>query len=318
MTAPLASIEILLSTYNGAAYLDALLESIARQDQKDWSLLIRDDGSTDGTKDIIQRWRLKQFNKTKLIDEDTGNNLGALGSFSRLMEHSTSPYVMFADQDDVWLSDKIRLTLEAMQRQESITGLSRPVLVHTDLTIVDENLRVLNKSHWKHQGLAPRRSPKFSTIMMENCVWGCTAMLNRPLVNAVGTIPAAAVYHDWWIALVASAFGATVPLAEQSILYRRHGNNESEISSLREVSRSGLVDWRVPRRRVYQLLADGRPRVEKFLQVYRERMSPAQIAAAEAFLRLPERGFLSRRLDILRHSLFFSGLARTVGILLLV
>jgi glycosyltransferase involved in cell wall biosynthesis len=318
MTSLTVPIEILLSTYNGAKYLDALLESIVAQDHEDWSLLIRDDGSTDLTKDIVQRWRRDHPNKINVIDEKLDNNLGAVRSFSRLMELSTAPYVMFADQDDVWLPGKVRLTLEAMRRQESKSGSARPVLVHTDLAIVDENLRVVSKSLWDYQGLVPRRNPKLSMVMLENCAWGCAVMLNRALVTAVRSIPPEAVHHDWWIALVAAAFGTTIPIHEQPILYRRHGGNESEISNVREVSRSGLADWRVPRRRLAQLLEEGRLRVLKFLEVYGGQMSPHQIAAAEAFLHLHERGFVGRRVDILRYGLSFSGLPRTLGLLLLV
>ena len=307
-----------MSTYNGSAYLEALLESIFRQDHEDWSLLIRDDGSTDTTRDIVSRWCQNHSNKIVVLDEHLDNNLGALLSFSRLLDQSSAPYVMFADQDDVWRPEKVRITFEAMQRQESISGTDCPILIHTDMTIVDEKLEVLGKSLWIYQGLVPRRNPRFSRAMLENCVWGCTAMLNRPLITAVAGIPSVAVHHDWWIALVASAFGATVPVSAQPILYRRHGDNESEISSLREVYRSGLMDWRVPRRRVAQLLEESRPRVVKFLELYGGRMSADQIAAAQAFLHLPERGFLGRRLDILRHGLVFSGALRTLGLLVFV
>ncbi len=314
MTATPATIEILLSTYNGSAYLDALLKSIAGQDHENWSLLIRDDGSSDATNAIVQRWRRDYPEKISVIDERLDSNLGAVRSFSRLLEQSRAPYVMFADQDDVWLPGKVRLTLDAMRRQERMRGDDRPVLVHTDLTIVDENLRIVSKSLWKYQGVAPGLHPKLSRIMVENCAWGCTTMLNRPLITTLGSIPPEATYHDWWIALVASAFGDIVAVHEQTILYRRHEQNESQISDIRRVSRSAFANPKAPRQRLGRIFEKSRPQVAKLLVLYRERLAPAQIAAAEAFLRLPERSFLARRLDILRHGLFFSGGVRTAGL----
>ena len=197
-------------------------------------------------------------------------------------------------------------------------GRTDQILVHTDLTIVDEDLRVLCHSHWRHQGLAPRADPAFSKVVVENCVWGCTAMLNRPLIDAVGSIPPAAIHHDWWIALVAAAFGATVPIAAQPILYRRHGRNESEISSIAQAARSGLAHWGAARDRLAQILEQSRPRVAIFLERYRERMEPSQIAAAEAFLALPRLSFWRRGLEILRRGLVFTGPLRTLGLLLFV
>ena len=318
MISPPNPVEILLSTYNGSAYLDALLESITCQDCEDWSLLIRDDGSTDGTGDIVQRWRRNHPDKIRLIDEHPNNNLGAVRSFSRLLEHSSAAYVMFADQDDVWLADKVRLTLEAMRRHEAKMGATRPVLIHTDLTVVDEDLRVLSKSLWRYQDVVPGRNPRLSRIMVENCAWGCTTMLNRPLVTTIGSIPPEAAYHVWWIALVAAAFGDIVAVHRQSILYRRHEGNESQISDIRRVSRSALANPAAPRRRLARIFEKSRPQVVKLLDLYRERMAPDQIAAAQAFLHLPEQSFWGRRLDILRHGLVFSGILRTLGLLALI
>jgi glycosyltransferase involved in cell wall biosynthesis len=314
MTATSGPVEILLSTYNGSAYLDALLQSIINQDFQDWSLLVRDDGSTDETRDIIQRWRQSYPTKISIFDGIRGENLGAVRSFSRLLEQSRASYVMFADQDDVWLPDKVRVTLEAMRRQESKSGPGRPILVHTDLTIVDEGLRVLSQSLWKHQGVAPGQNPRLSRILVENCAWGCTTMLNRPLVATLGSIPAEATYHDWWITLVASAFGDIVAIHEQTILYRRHEQNESEISDIRRVSRSAITNPQAPRRRLARIFEQSRPQVAKLLALYRERLAPDQVAAAEAFLHLKDRPYWARRIDILRHGLVFSGIVRTVGL----
>jgi hypothetical protein len=154
--------------------------------------------------------------------------------------------------------------------------------------------------------------------MVENVVLGCTAMLNRSLVELIGSIPQDAIYHDWWIALVASAFGDIVPVKEHLVLWRRHGSNETEASNLRSVFWRALFNLFEARRRVQRVFQESRPRVAAFLSRYRDRLTADQISAAEAFLGLADRGFLARRLDIIRHGLFFVVPLRNAGLLALI
>ena len=313
-----ASVEILLSTYNGAAHLEEFLASILGQEFDNWSLMIRDDGSSDGTVKIIEDWSRRFPHRIRLLDAPPNENLGTVLSFSRLMQHSTAPYVMFADQDDIWLPSKVRGALAAMRRQEGQDGASKPILVHTDLMVVDENLNTLANSLWRYQGLVPGRHPVFSRTMVENVVWGCTAMLNRSLVDLVESIPPVTIHHDWWIALVAAALGKIVSSNEQSILWRRHGRNESDISGIQAASLWALTDPRAARRRLMSVLEASRPRVTLYLERYRDRLQPEQIAAAEAFLHLSQYGLLSRRWKIIRHGLFFGSRTRNVALLALI
>ena len=308
-------VEILLSTYNGSAHLDELVKSIAQQDHKDWSLKIRDDGSSDRTVEIIQEWRAQLPKRIQISDGQSGKNIGVVRSFSRLLESSSAPYVMMADQDDVWLPEKVRLTLDAMRRREAHAPSDLPILVHTDLTMVDHELRILSPSVWRYQGLAPGREGAFSRIIVENTVWGCTAMLNRPLVEIVGCIPVATIHHDWWIAMVAAALGDIVSLSDSRILWRRHEHNESEVSGIRNVSMRLGFNAKGARQRLLQLFSESRPRVQLFLERYRDKLQAFDVATAEAFLRLPQRTLVGRRLDIFRYGLFFGANVRNIGLL---
>jgi glycosyltransferase involved in cell wall biosynthesis len=311
-------VEILLSTFNGAKYLDDLITSIINQDYEHCSLVIRDDRSSDHTIDILHWWRNALPNRIVLLNEHDAEKLGSAGSFSRLIQYSTADHIMLADQDDVWRPAKVRETLAAMRLREERVGPLRPIIAHTDLTVVDADLRVLSQSYWRYQGIVPSRGARFSRMMVENTVRGCTAMLNRALVDAVGSIPAEAGYHDWWIALVASALGDVVLLNEQPILWRRHGSNESEISSIREVIRRALGNPSGARRRLARLFEEGGPRVAKFLELYRDKLQPDQVSAAEAFLNLSKRNVFGRRADIIRHELLFTARLRNAGLLALI
>jgi glycosyltransferase involved in cell wall biosynthesis len=312
-----AEIQILLGTYNYGRYLDQFMESLVAQDFAGWVLLVRDDASSDETPALLEKWRQRLGTQMAILPDSSQSNLGVAGNYSRLLAASTAPYVMFADPDDVWHRDKIRTTLAAMRRAEAARGVGVPCLVHTDLAIVDENLHPVAPSLWRRQGLVPHRGHSLSHMMVENTVWACTAMLNRPLVLLAGPVPVESHHQDWWVALVAAAFGEIVSVPGQTIEWRRHGKNDSEITRLGSVFVRTLMAPTAMRRRLVDLLDRGRPRVRVFFDRYRERLAPDQIAAIEAFLRLPSLGPLARRNAVLRHRLLFTSRLRSAGMLLL-
>jgi len=312
------AIQVLLATYNGSRYLAAFLNSLLAQDCQEWCLVVRDDCSTDNTSELLGRYLPLFGDRLQILPDSGRNNLGVVGNFSRLLSASTAPYVMFADQDDIWHPDKISLTLAAMRHREVEVGTGRPILVHTDLVVVDEDLQTVAASYWRYQGLVPSRGHALGHMMVENIVWGCTSMLNRTLVDLTGEIPHEARFHDWWISLVAAAFGDIESLPVQTIDWRRHGANDSEITKLPEVVRRTVTGMPDMISRLARLLESSRPRVRLFLERYRGRLKADQIAAIEAFLDLPTLGLLARRRAVLQHRLFFTSRLRTGGLLLLV
>jgi glycosyltransferase involved in cell wall biosynthesis len=311
-------IQILLGTYNLGRYLDEFIESLRAQDRNDWALLARDDCSSDDTPERLDRWRTRLADQLQILPDSGSRNLGSPGNFSRLLEASSADYIMLADPDDVWQPTKLSRTLAAMRAYEARVGTDRPVLAHTDLTMVDESLRVLAPSFWRYQGLTPDRGHAFSRMIVENQVWACTAMLNRPLVELVGPVPRETIHQDWWIALVAAAFGSIVSLDEPTILWRRHDSNNSPVSELNRAAWGAVAGVPKARRRLAALFAESRPRVSVFLERFHDRLTADQVAAAEAFLQLPEMGALERRRAILRHRLLFTSPVRNLGLLALI
>jgi len=311
-------VQILLSTYNGDRHLDQFLESLIRQDHDEWSLIVRDDGSSDSTLKIIQDWQTRHPHRIRYFQGHTDGNVGVLRSFSSLLEVSSASYVMMADQDDVWLPEKVRLTLDAMRLRECQAEPGRPILVHTDLMVVDQDLNMLSPSYWAYQGLTPGRGRPFPRIMVENVVWGCTAMFNRPLIESVGSIPDEAGHHDWWIALAAAAFGDIVSLKDARILWRRHGLNASRVSSVRNISLSAMANVGAARERLGALFDESRLRMASFLDRYGDKLDANDFAVANAFLQLPHRNIIAKRLDILRYGLLFGSKRRNIGMLTLI
>lgn len=211
-------VAILMSTYNGEKYLEEQIKSIINQSFSNWHLYIRDDGSTDSTSKIIDNYS-KNSAKITFINKESIDNRGVVGSFMTLLEYANADYYMFSDQDDVWKKDKIKHTLVEMKKYDLA---NIPICVHTDLQVVDENL---NGKESMKKGYV---WSSFPHIMFGNCVTGCTMMINQSLKNKIKfhTQNLSLIYlHDWWIALVAAAFGKVIFLDEKTILYRQHTDN---------------------------------------------------------------------------------------------
>ncbi|MQB80812.1 glycosyltransferase family 2 protein [Lactobacillus reuteri] len=213
------NVAILMSTYNGEKYLEEQVKSIISQDYTDWHLYIRDDGSTDNTVSLIKKIT-RDNEKITFLNENKPKNLGVTGSFMDLLANTKAQYYMFSDQDDYWMEDKISAALKKMQASE--IG-DMPICVHSNLTVVDTNLHgdsLMNSSeeHWSD----------FKSMLFANCVTGCTMMINQELKNLIdfNKVKSNKLYvHDWWIALVAAAFGKVVYLDRSTILYRQHQGN---------------------------------------------------------------------------------------------
>jgi glycosyltransferase involved in cell wall biosynthesis len=167
-----------MSTYNGERYLNQQLDSILAQSVSEWQLFIRDDGSTDSTLDLLQKYANNHPKKIHIITD--GENLGACKSFERLLQlHGNADYIAFADQDDVWLPDKIELSLRTIKQAEQQYP-NLPIVVHTDLQVVDEHLNEISPSFWQYSNIRPSLlNDNLHYLAICNSVTGCTALLNH-------------------------------------------------------------------------------------------------------------------------------------------
>ena len=221
MEAPI--VYILLAAYNGCAYIREQIDSLLLQDHTAIKIILSDDGSSDDTLKILNEYAQKY--PEKILHYRSGVRFGcAQKHFMHLLGvFQDAPYLMFCDQDDVWHTDKVRKTLAKMQKLEN--GEMVPTMVHTDLRVVDGDLKEISPSFWKHSNLDGSRLA-LNQLLVQNVVTGCTMMINRPLAQlACRSVPQKVLMHDWWLALLASACGRTGFLTEQTIDYRQHGNN---------------------------------------------------------------------------------------------
>ncbi|MBA4265113.1 MAG: glycosyltransferase family 2 protein [Comamonadaceae bacterium] len=222
---------VLLPVYNGARYLAEQLDSILAQSLTHLTILCRDDGSSDGSIAVLRRYASQYPQRFQVLDDELGN-LGARANFSKLMQAAlnsdASPaaattYYALSDQDDVWHVDKLAQLVAAMRHLEQGDN-HLPALVHSDLRVVDDQGQVIAPSMAAYQGLRPDRD-SFAAQLISNTVTGCTALMNRALMERSTPVPPQSIMHDWWISLVASAFGKRTYLQQPLLDYRQHANN---------------------------------------------------------------------------------------------
>lgn len=218
-------IDILLSTYNGEKYLREQLDSLFVQTNKDFKVLIRDDCSNDKTLRIIEEYKNIYSDKIQIID-NKGINLGSSRSFFELLRHSHSEFIVFCDQDDIWISDKLDLLMQFYN--ENRFRPDKPVLIHTAATVVDKHLNVLkdqtvffnkNKCGMEHSLIWQ---------IFQNDVTGCTAMINsamRDILNRIDFSQCEIIQHDWLLALIAYLNDAKLYLPAETVKYRQHEGN---------------------------------------------------------------------------------------------
>lgn len=318
VTAP--SIDILLATYNGARYLPDLLSSLDGQTGPGFRVLVRDDGSSDGTPDILAQWRARHPDRVRILPTDAPTG-SAAGNFGQLMLASDADYVLFADQDDIWRPTKVAATVAALQAAEADGGgTSRPALAFCDLALVDAAGNPLHDSFRAFQGLDVVDGIRFERLLLNNVVTGCAMGVNRAALSVCGPLPDGVVMHDWWLALICAGMGTIRPMPDCLIDYRQHGGNVvgakrsnplDRLSSLGRVSaiRDNVVSYRL-------WLATLCRQAGQFGNRFATMMSPHHRAAAAALAGLTGQGPLRRRWTALRYGFRLQNTLQTLGFLL--
>ena len=214
-----------MACYEGAAHLAAQLASLEAQSHADWSLDASDDGSTDGTADILQAFRDRNPDRVRLF---AGPRRGAAAAFLTLAERAVADApgaaLAFCDQDDVWMRGKLARALRRMAargdfRSEALAYASRTILT-------DARLHKLGLSHLHARG------PSFPNALVQNILGGNTIVLSPKAAEVLArSVPAAlhaaVPYHDWWVYLILSGYGATIDNdSRPGLYYRQHGTNQ--------------------------------------------------------------------------------------------
>jgi len=221
-------IDICLPTYNGERFIGDLIISLKMQTEKNWRVTIRDDGSIDNTKAIIKQFKEELPGRVKIIEDDLGN-LGVCQNVNKILqtiyEYNDCSYIMLADQDDIWLEDKILKMKCLIDGEQQYVKRDLPLLYHTDLLVVDCKKNIVAKSFWKYQKIKKENSAKLNRELVQNSITGCSVIINKKLLEYALPIPSGVIMHDWWIGLVALATGKVKYDSHATVMYRQHDRN---------------------------------------------------------------------------------------------
>ncbi len=216
------SIAILLAAYNAENFLAEQIESLISQTNSDWTLYIRNDGSKDGTDKIIEHYCSSYSNIIEI--EKGGKNLGCRNNFFSLLEAVDSTYYMFCDADDVWLENKIEISLTRMKELER-NNANKPLLVHTDSAVYDGDLNLIAKSYWRSVNINPDKFLSFNLICVCCPVGGSTMLINKNVKQLMFPLVENNLIFDYWIAINVVKYGIISTLHIPTKKYRQHGAN---------------------------------------------------------------------------------------------
>lgn len=304
-------IDVLLATYNGEKYLPAQLKSLEEQTYQDFRLYVLDDASSDGTVGILQDYKSRHPESTELI-LDTEHTGDPSKNFFRLLTRSRQDYTMFCDQDDVWAHEKVRFTLQEMQRQEENDPYI-PRLVHTDLEVVSADLQPVARSFMHYEHLDPHYT-SLPRLIVQNNVTGCTILLNRLLRERI-RVPDPMFMYDWWIALTCSAFGKISYLKDATVLYRQHGANAVGAADVRSPAYQAgrLQDSQGIRRSIGRTYA----LASCFEKVYGRELQPEQQQFLTAYTQSRHTGAFQRFRVLSKYKAYKKGIGRRIAQILM-
>jgi rhamnosyltransferase len=262
-------VDIVMGTYNGAEFLQEQIASLRSQTYHHWRLLVRDDGSSDNTVDLLKAASEKDA-RIHVVSDDP-SNLGFNWNFLHLLGLTSAPYAMFCDQDDVWLPRKVELTLREMLRVQG-RNPSQPTLVHCDAVVADARLAVL---HDRFIGARGRR-PGLSAMLFANCVQGATSMINASLRERALRMQPLLPY-DYHCGLIAQALGQRHFLDQALMLYRQHSRNAIGTGAGRKLEAAGRVSPTL------QLAIHASSPVRQTIGFFADELSPATVKEMDDF-----------------------------------
>lgn len=304
-------IHIVLATYNGERFIREQLDSILEGTADDFSIEVCDDGSTDGTLEIVREYA-GQYECIRIHENE--KNLGYARNFIEGIKRSGSPYIMLCDQDDIWMPDKIARTLKAMKslEEECRRGDGCPLLVFTDaINYEDGTGKELGSFHQNSRLNVDKTDP--AHLLMENKCIGCTVMVNAAIIPYLETVPEEIRVHDWWLALICSCFGKIGYLPETTLQYRQHHDNMIGGSGFFSYVKNRIINLKKQRAVLEQTFAQGKA----FYLLFRDRLGEKEKRAVQGFSQMEEAGPLRRRWYVVRFGFYKSGLMRNIALFLI-
>jgi len=221
----MTTISVCLAAFNGERFIVEQLRSILASDLVT-EVIVSDDRSTDGTRAAVLGIGDP---RVRLVE---GPGQGLIRNFESLLERADGEVIFLSDQDDIWLPNKVAVSMEALRHAD---------VVVSDCRVVDANLNVLDPSYFKTR----RLGPGLIKNLLRNTYLGCCMAFRRALLPNILPFPADIPMHDWWIGIAAERTAAPVFVDVPLVLYRRHGANASPTSERSRASRRTQLSWRL-------------------------------------------------------------------------
>lgn len=333
-------ITVLVASCNGSRYIKQQLDSILAQNREEIRILVSDDCSVDGTRELLREYERSHGDRVltllrrkasggaaahflkllKLMADggeyaDCGEYETEEDKLSRLPELAGAGYFMLSDQDDVWMPHKAAALLEKIRDMEQGSrqgpGDGSPALLaHSDLTVVDEDLRPVADSFFRYQKISPERT-RLCQLLVQNNVTGGAVIINRGMLPYLRDIPDVCLMHDAWLALIASCFGRIGWVDQPLYYYRQHGNNAlgAEKGDSLESVKARLKDGSSARDNYRKMFGQA----ECFYHMFGSGLGREQKETLEAFIRLPRCGRIGKIGLILRYGFTKNTIFRTLG-----
>ncbi len=216
-------VHVLVCTFQGEKFIAKQLDSILNQTYSFIEIHVFDDCSSDTTVDIVKKYCVENGN---IFIYQNKTNLGFLKNFEKAITNIDGNYIALCDQDDIWGSRKIELSIKEMKLLERQFP-NTPALVHTDLTLIDEYGNLLASSFFEKKGISFDSNKSLNQLLGHSGVMGNTIFMNRLLVEKVIPFPPGLKYHDYWIALVNELYGVRKTINKITVNYRLHEKNVS-------------------------------------------------------------------------------------------
>jgi rhamnosyltransferase len=242
-------VAILLSTYNGEKYLREQLDSILNQTYTNFELIVRDDGSKDNTVGIVKEYIEKSDKEIVLVE---GKNLGFIKSFFDLLKRADADYYSFADQDDIWLPNKIELAVKSLNKLDN----TKPNMAFSNVDYYDTEMNFIGK------GDSKGKKPSFLNSLYECINQGMTMVINKKARDyIINHIPEKCFFHDWWTYMICTAFGKVVQDDVVTVKYRRAKTN----ATVEGQGKLTLLVWRIKK----LFLGDGMKDIKKQITIFK-------------------------------------------------
>ncbi len=309
-------IYIIMCVYNGEKYIKEQIESILHNSITDWRLYISDDGSTDRTYELAAGYA-KAYPQKIILTTHINAADPSIHFLEKIrdvsMKMQADDFIMLCDQDDIWYNNKIELTLEHMNHLVVKNSNKKPLLVCTDVEVVNEKKEQLAESFRRMIHYSIKKLDT-AHLLMEHKAQGCTIMINKVLADKIRQLPQVITKHDMWLEMIAVTMGKVDYVDEPTMAYRRHAEQYTagEMRFWKMVVEQ-LKHMKEQKYMVYGLA----PQTKEFLRIYGQELDGEHKELVETFATLEQQGFWQKRYNIIKYHMWKTGVIRNIGMMIL-